>query len=226
MSTQEQQDMTIATSKTLRLPAQESMTPARLYAEAALDGVCVNAMTAQHFASHQLPELDLTEAVLVLKERTKAVNGGNLEQAETILLSQAYALESIFAEMARRASNNLGKNLDIAERYMRMSLKAQNQCRATLETLAELKRPTPVFAKQANIAHGPQQVNNGRIDDSGVSSCTRTREVKSGENELLVEASNGRKKMDSRAARATAPSHSTLEAVGTVNRASQRSRKA
>lgn len=60
MSTQEQQDMTIATSKTLRLPVQESMTPERLYAEAALDGVCVNAMTAQHFASHQLPELDLT----------------------------------------------------------------------------------------------------------------------------------------------------------------------
>ena len=44
---------------------------------------------------------------------------------------------------------------------MRLSLKAQGQCRATLETLAVIKNP-PVFAHQANIAHGPQQVNNTR----------------------------------------------------------------
>mgnify|MGYP000642303447 CR=1 FL=1 len=92
-----------------------------------------------------------------------------------MLISPAVALESIFAEMARRANNNLGKNLDIAERYMRMSLKAQNQCRATLETLAELKSPTTVFAKQANIANGPQQVNNGVTPTGSNASQTRAR---------------------------------------------------
>ena len=31
-----------------------------------------------------------------------------------------------------------------------------------MEALAEMKNPHPVaFVKQANIAHGPQQVNNG-----------------------------------------------------------------
>jgi hypothetical protein len=45
---------------------------------------------------------------------------------------------------------------------MRLALKAQRQCRATIETLVMAKNPAPVtFVKQANVAHGPQQVNNG-----------------------------------------------------------------
>jgi hypothetical protein len=42
-----------------------------------------------------------------------------------------------------------------------MAMKAQNQCRMTLETWAQIKNPPVVFARQANIAQGPQQVNNG-----------------------------------------------------------------
>ena len=163
MSDYENDEMTFdaeVASQKLALKVQAELTPQRIYAEAALDGVCVNAMTTHQFAVNQLAGLSLDEAVFVLKDRAKAVHKGDLKQAEAMLISQAVALESIFAEMARRANNNLGKNLDIAERYMRMSLKAQNQCRATLETLAELKSPTTVFAKQANIANGPQQVNN------------------------------------------------------------------
>jgi hypothetical protein len=37
---------------------------------------------------------------------------------------------------------------------MRFGLKAQAQCRATLETLAAIKNPPTVFARQANIADG------------------------------------------------------------------------
>ena len=41
-------------------------------------------------------------------------------------------------------------------------LRAQSQCRATIETLAVIKNPQAVaFVRQANIAAGPQQVNNG-----------------------------------------------------------------
>ncbi len=51
--------------------------------------------------------------------------------------------------------------MNAAELYLRLALKAQGQCRATLETLAVIKNPTALtFVKQANIAHGPQQVNN------------------------------------------------------------------
>ena len=51
----------------------------------------------------------------------------------------------------------------LPETYMRMALKAQSQCRATLKTLANIKNPPVVFARQANIAQGPQQVNNGMM---------------------------------------------------------------
>ena len=40
----------------------------------------------------------------------------------------------------------------------KLALKAQSQCRATLETLAAIKNPPVIFVKQAN---GHQQVNNG-----------------------------------------------------------------
>ena len=61
--------------------------------------------------------------------------------------------------MARRGEHR--EYLPAAETYLRLALKAQAQCRATVEALAEIKNPRPVaFVKQANIAQGPQQVNN------------------------------------------------------------------
>jgi len=52
--------------------------------------------------------------------------------------------------------------LSAMETYLRLALKAQAQSRATLETLAAIKNPPVVFARQANINHGgQQQVNNG-----------------------------------------------------------------
>jgi len=85
----------------------------------------------------------------------------SLSSAEALLMSQALALNTVFGELARRAALNMGEYMDATDKYMRLALKAQGQCRATLETLAVIKNPPVVFAKQANIAHGPQQVNNG-----------------------------------------------------------------
>src|SRR5689334_10192850 len=52
--------------------------------------------------------------------------------------------------------------------YMRMALRAQSQCRATLETLAAIKNPPVVFAKRTNVTTGPQQINNGVAPSSRV----------------------------------------------------------
>ncbi len=57
---------------------------------------------------------------------------------------------------------------------MRLALKAQSQCRATLETLATIKNPPVVFARQANIANGPQQVNNGTAAPARAENATIT----------------------------------------------------
>src|SRR3546814_19019872 len=60
----------------------------------------------------------------------------------------------------RRASSQ--NHLKQYQAHMNLGLKAQAQCRATLQALTELKYPRQVvIAKQANISNGHQQVNNG-----------------------------------------------------------------
>ena len=69
--------------------------------------------------------------------------------------------DAIFNELARRAALNMAEYPNATEIYLRLALKAQSQCRATLETLAAIKNPPIVYARQANVTTGPQQVNNG-----------------------------------------------------------------
>jgi hypothetical protein len=82
-----------------------------------------------------------------------------------------HTLDTIFNELARRCQANVcGGYLDAAERYLRLALKAQSQCRANIETFAEIKNPKPLaFVQQANIASGPQQVNNAGPESSASS---------------------------------------------------------
>ena len=95
-----------------------------------------------------------------LRERIKKVQGGDMQPVEAMLFGQAMTLETIFTSLARRATSQ--EYLNQFQAYLGMALKAQAQCRATLEALAEIKNPHPVaFVKQANISGGHQQVNNG-----------------------------------------------------------------
>ena len=100
-----------------------------------------------------------------LLKQAKAARDGDIGQGESMLITQAHTLDAIFNNLARRAARNFGEYLQAGETYMRLALKAQSQCRATLETLAAVKNPPIVYARQANIAAGPQQVNNG-VDPS------------------------------------------------------------
>jgi len=74
-----------------------------------------------------------------------------------MLTSQVIALNMVFANLIFRAKDS--RLMAHFEAYARLALRAQAQSRATVETLAQMKMPT-VFAKQANIANGHQQVNN------------------------------------------------------------------
>lgn len=107
-------------------------------------------------------EQDLGELITGLKEQVRQVQDGDMRRVEAMLYGQAMTLQTIFTNLARRSAMNAGEYIKAADTYMRLALKAQSQCRATLEALAEIKNPRPVsFVKQANIANGPQQVNNG-----------------------------------------------------------------
>jgi len=138
-----------------------------------------SAMVALDFAAFKLGDLPLNDAINALQDNSSAITKGDMSAVESMLASQAVALNAIFSEMACRATLNLSDYPKAAEDRLRMAFKAQNQCRMTLETLANVKNPPVVFARQANITSGPQQVNNG------VPNVGRAAETQSAPNELL-----------------------------------------
>lgn len=129
----------------------------------------------------------LDAVVRQLEQQATDASAGDLTRAEAVLAVQATTLDAVFNAMARKAAANIDKHADATERFLRMALKAQAQCRATLETLAAIKQGPVVFARQANINNGgQQQVNNG---GGAPSPAPRTRARSKGKasrsNELL-----------------------------------------
>lgn len=148
-------------TNTLTLKREKDKSDERAMAEAAIASPLASAYTARTFARGIFGELDFTESAAVMAEQAKRARSGDLSEGEGMLMAQAMALDAIFNELARRAALNMGEYMQATETYLRLALKAQSQCRATLETLSAIKNPPVIFAKQANIANGPQQVNNG-----------------------------------------------------------------
>jgi len=164
-----------------------------------------------------LGEIDLTELIKGQHERVEKVQGGDMRPVEALLYGQAMTLETIFTNLARRAASQ--EYLKQFQAYLGLALKAQAQCRATLEALAEIKNPRPVsFVKQANISNGPQQVNNGPSPESGpVRTDAHARQNIGQKNELL-EHQHGNY-LDTGAQGTAGGADTHLEAVGTGQRA-------
>ncbi len=163
-------------------------------------------------------DVDLGELVDGLRETFNEVKGGDLSTMEAMLISQATGLQTIFTSLARRAANQ--EHLRQYETFLGLALKAQSQSRATISALVDLKFPRQAtFVKQANIAHGPQQVNNGAAP---AGSSSHTEENKTEQNKLLEDKSHERTNLDIKATPAAKRSHQAVEAVGTVNRAKKR----
>ena len=148
---------------TKRKPGKSLTDPAKEQKEA--ERIAGNALSPSIGAAVIVSEiyggLDIMALHDQLADQCKAVHGGNLSRAESMLTAQAHSLNAIFTSMASRAAKNAGEYIQAAEIYLKLALRAQSQCRATLETLAAIKNPPNVaFVKQANIAN-TQQVNNG-----------------------------------------------------------------
>ena len=104
-------------------------------------------------------DFSFQSTIQVLEKTIQQIQSGDLSKIEEMYISQAVALEAIFASLARRAKAQ--DKLLQYETHMRLAVKAQNQSRATLQALVQLKQPSnTTFVKQANIAQGHQQVNN------------------------------------------------------------------
>jgi hypothetical protein len=194
----------------------------RMLADLVAHGVATNASTAIQFVGAVHRDLSMTEMVESLREQGEAVNRGDLSAAERMLNSQAVALNAMFGELARRAALNMGTHLGATESYMRLALKAQSQSRATVETLAVIKNPPVVFARQANINNGgQQQVNNGSAAPmTGQPSHAPESET---EPSKLLEAPNG-ERLDFGTKGKSSRAHPRVAAVGAIKRPQDRSR--
>lgn len=137
--------------------------------------------------AHQLNAL-----VSELSDQVRAVNSGDLRRAEGMLIAQAHTLDELFNNLARRSHRNMvGGFPHAAETYLRLALKAQTQCRATIETLAAVKNP-PVFARQANINNGgQQQINNGVPAGANAKPIPETKKLESIDGEWLDTRTRG-----------------------------------
>ena len=149
-------------------------------------------------------DFDFQSNMRVLGKTIREIQSGDLSKIEEMYISQAVALEAMFASLARRAK--VQDKLLQYDTHMRLALKAQNQSRATLQALVQLKQPSNTqFIKQANIAQGHQQVNN--LAEKNITP----------QNELLEDI-HGNSHLDTGTTTATTGIDTALEALDKINR--------
>ena len=179
---------------------------------------------SEYAGNHKLfGKLDADALVASLAEGSELIWANDLRRPEAMLLSQAHSLQAIYTNLAHRAIQT-GEPIKCMETFLRLALRAQNQSRMTLETLATIKNPPVVIARQANVSNGPMQVNNTVAAAASGSSrayacecggaASSNLQIKQTE---LLEVRDG-KWMDSRAAGSASSADSDVETVGAVHR--------
>ena len=123
-------------------------------------------------------------------------------------MNQATSLQSLFARLTERAMAH--SEIPGFDANMRMALRAQSQCRATLETLAAIKSPPIIHARQANVTTRPQQANN----HAEAPAHLREKQIPPSK---LLETHDG-ERLDTRTAGAAGRENQDLEAVETIHR--------
>ena len=202
--------------QTLTIVKEEGKSEIRQLTELQLSPFLNNALTLQIVAAGNSDKIDFTEAVEVMKEKSQKIIAGDLSELEATLSAQVITLNTIFNTLTLRSAHAMGNSLKPAETYMRLALKAQAQCARTAEILATIKNPPIVFAKQANIVQGHQQINNGN------QSPTHAGKTINSANELLSEDSNA--PLDTRGTIEAGGANQELAAVETVDRSKDTNR--
>lgn len=147
-------------NNTLLLRQFADETGAQAMARRVLEPDFRHAQTASMFASPvlgKLPEAPgLMDYITHLENLTAKAEKGDLALASRILAAQAVTLDSMFSELARRLALNMGEYIGAAERYGRLALKAQSNCRATLDALAKLHQPREQTVRHIHVNEGGQ----------------------------------------------------------------------
>jgi hypothetical protein len=154
--------------------------------------------------------LKVIEIAHSLRAQMDQVAGGKLDRQEATLVAQSHTLDALFTHLLQRAAD--AEYVHVMEAYMRLALKTQSQCRTTIETLNLMKNPpAAMFVRQANVANGPQQVNNGVSAPAGK---IENRPIE----QLAVEQRDGSTQVDFGATTAPIDTHSNVAPLGAVKR--------
>jgi hypothetical protein len=154
----EKRELTKPSGNTLKIHAKDETEAQRQVAQT-LTSPSVNA--ALVISTSKIVEakdlMDFGTLVDELTRATEALEHGDMKRVEAMLVSQAHALQALFASCARRMAT--ASYLDQFQTYGQLALKAQNQCRATLATLAKIKHPDRATFIKNTATH--QQINVG-----------------------------------------------------------------
>lgn len=146
---------------TLEIEAKDGEDREERLAKIALGAGARHASIASSYAAgffsdkHQTPIMASTAAIAVAMT---AARNGDKAMPSDILSAQAVVLDTMFTELARRSAANIGQYIDAADRYMRLALRAQANCRATLEALAKLHQPREQTVKHVHVNQGGQAI--------------------------------------------------------------------
>lgn len=142
----------------LTVKSEPDKSEARSRADIALNPAA-NALAATRlFARGSFGDLPTNELFESHIDRCKAAKAGDLSHQKAMLAAQADALNSVFTEMARRAALNMGEYIGATETYLRLGLKAQAQCRATIEALDSLTSGRVQTVKHVHVNEGGQAI--------------------------------------------------------------------
>lgn len=97
-------------------------------------------------------DLDIAAQLLpALDDRIAKVVAGDIGDLKGLLVAQLNLLNTVFVTSMMNAKANQSDFPAAHERYMRLGLKAQAQCRATVETVARLVNPEPPASAPISI---------------------------------------------------------------------------
>lgn len=184
-----------------KIPGQDDLkiTTRHSLSQATIGASTIKTMNFNGAIPNESVSLQYTKEML--EESFKEIQGGDISELEQMLFSQAFALNMAFNSLATRATRQ--QDVSTMQMLMNLSLKAQNQSRATIDSLIKLKQPSSTqFIKQANIAQGHQQVNN--LAEKNITP----------QNELLK---GSYAKLDNGTTPTTKGIDKTLEALGKIN---------
>lgn len=159
-----------------------------------------------------ISEMDIEHLTIALCEQVHLAQSGDLGRVEEMLVAQAHTLDGLFSHLVKRSEINVDNDFSIMEGLMKLGLRAQSQCRATLATLADITKPDSISLK--NTVHGDQELNIYSPDNNAEPAPNQKPR-----NEVLEKTEHESDKwLDRRAPQAAIGVNSDLETVAEIDR--------